>query len=93
MSLRTGASLAPAVLAVAGLPLLLVGGRARELALGVLALYGVTLLVSSVLAGARFRSVAVGIATAPLLIASQLAYATGFLEECVRTRSVKVISG
>jgi glycosyltransferase involved in cell wall biosynthesis len=83
MSIRTGASLAPAVLALTSLPLLLVGGTAREVALGALALYGSLILTSSLLAGARFRSLRLGVAVAPLLAASQIAYAAGFLEACV----------
>jgi hypothetical protein len=83
MSIRTGASLAPAVLALTSLPLLLVGGAAREVAVGALALYGSLILISSLLAGARFRSLRLGVAVAPLLAASQIAYAAGFLEACV----------
>jgi len=80
VSSATALSLLPAACAVAGVLLLGLGsGVAATTGVVLVAAYGVAVAGSAILAGLRFRSVAVGLLAGPALVMTQAAYVAGFL--------------
>ena len=80
VSAATTLSLLPTAAALAGLVLVVVSrGAARDTGAGLVAAYLLTVLVSALLAAARFRSFAVGALVIPALVATQAAYVAGFV--------------
>jgi hypothetical protein len=84
LSVATALSLLPTIAALVGAILLLMGGIAHALGVGLLLGYVVALLASGVHAAARFRSLPVGLLEPPAVVASQLAYVAGFLSGLMR---------
>jgi glycosyltransferase involved in cell wall biosynthesis len=83
-------SLAPAAAAVVGGAFVIVGGRLRDVGLGLLLAYGIALAASGIHAAARFRSPLMGLLQPPAVVVSQAAYLLGFLRgliEPVRSAS------
>jgi hypothetical protein len=73
-------SLLPAALAGAGVILIAAGTQSlRDVGIGLVAAYFALVVVSALLAGARFRSPLTGLLTVPALIATQAVYVAGFV--------------
>jgi glycosyltransferase involved in cell wall biosynthesis len=79
LSGATALSLVPAAAAVAGVVLVLIGGRARTVGFALLLAYAAALLLSGIHAAVRFRSLAVGLLQPLAVVASQATYLAGFL--------------
>jgi hypothetical protein len=79
LSPATALALTPAVAAVAGIVAIAVGGTARTVGLVLVLAYVAALLVSGIHAAVRFRSLAVGVLEPPVVVASHVAYAYGFV--------------
>ena len=79
LSAATARSVGPAAAAVAGGALVLFGGAARTTGAVLVVAYAGALTASGIHAAARFRSPAVGVLEPPAVVASQLAYAAGFI--------------
>jgi glycosyltransferase involved in cell wall biosynthesis len=86
LSGATALSLAPVTAGLAGAALLLVGGRARRYGRALLLAYGAALAASGTHAGVRFWSIPVGLLEPPAVVASQAAYACGFLRGLLERR-------
>jgi len=80
-------SLLPAALAAAGVILIAAGTHsARDVGIGLVAAYLALVVVSALLAGARFRSALTGLLTVPALIATQAVYVAGFVRGLAHRR-------
>jgi glycosyltransferase involved in cell wall biosynthesis len=87
LSVATLLSLVPLLAGTVGLVLLGAGSGAVQVVGAVLvAAYGLAVLVPSVLGALRFHSLAVGLLAAPALVATQLAYVSGFVRGLFRRR-------
>jgi glycosyltransferase involved in cell wall biosynthesis len=86
LSAATARSLAPAVAALGGGTLLLVGGAAHTAGLVLVLVYAGALAVSGIRASTRFRSLVVGVLEPPAVLASQVAYVYGFFRGLVERR-------
>jgi glycosyltransferase involved in cell wall biosynthesis len=87
LSVATMLSLLPAACALVGAGLALAGhGSTRDVGIGLLAGYGALIVSSALLAAVRFRSLTVGLLTAPALIATHAAYVGGFVQGLLRSR-------
>jgi glycosyltransferase involved in cell wall biosynthesis len=86
LSAATARSLAPAAAAVVGGSMLAAGGRARTIGLVLVVGYAGALTASGVHAALRFRSLAVGLLEPPAVVASQIAYAGGFIRGLAQRR-------
>jgi hypothetical protein len=85
LSAATALSVAPAACAVVGLGLLRSDEAAsRRVGIGMVACYAVAVAASAAVAGRRFRSPLVGALTAPALVLTHAAYATGFVRGLLR---------
>jgi glycosyltransferase involved in cell wall biosynthesis len=85
VSIATALSLLPGTLALAGALLAVVGaGRVRGVGVALVLAYLAVLAASGALAGARFRSVRVGLMSVPALLLTQAAYVAGFAQGLVR---------
>jgi glycosyltransferase involved in cell wall biosynthesis len=78
LSAATALSLAPAVAAIVGAALLVVGGMAGTVGLVLVLAYVAALVLSGLHSALRFRSLAVGALEPVAVIASQAAYVVGF---------------
>jgi hypothetical protein len=86
LSAATALSLLPLACAASGLILLAAGSGAARVAGAVLvAIYFAPLVVSAVLAAARFRSPPIGLLFIPSAIATQAAYVMGFVRGLARS--------
>jgi glycosyltransferase involved in cell wall biosynthesis len=87
LSVATLLSLVPLLAGAVGLVSLAVGaGAVRVVGAVLVAAYGLAVLVPSALGGLRFHSLAVGLLAAPALVATQLAYVSGFVRGLFRRR-------
>jgi glycosyltransferase involved in cell wall biosynthesis len=86
LSGATALSFAPGSAAVVGGVLLLVGGRTRTTGLVLVSAYAAALGASGLHAAVRFRSIPVGLLEPPAVIASQVAYAYGFVRGLLERR-------
>jgi hypothetical protein len=84
VSVATALSIAPAAVAVCGVVLLAAGPA--NLGIALIAAYAAAVLVCTLLAALRFRSVRVGLLAAPAFVATHAAYVAGFLIGFVRPR-------
>jgi glycosyltransferase involved in cell wall biosynthesis len=84
VSAATALSLAPAAVAVGGIVLLAAGLFTVGVAL--VAAYGAAVLVTTLLATLRFRSLLVGLLAVPAFVATHAAYVAGFLRGFVGRR-------
>ena len=83
-SAATALSLAPAAVAVCGIVLLATGFIVVGLVL--VAAYAAAVLVTTLLAALRFRSLTVGLLAVPAFVATHATYVAGFLRGFARTR-------
>jgi hypothetical protein len=80
LSAATALSLAPTIAAVVGVALLVSGDSSlHDVGIGLLAAYGIALVLSGLRAALRFRSLAVGLLEPVAVVASQAAYVGGFV--------------
>jgi glycosyltransferase involved in cell wall biosynthesis len=79
LSGATGLSLAPGAAALVGAAFLVVGGPVHTAGLALVLAYAAALAASGVHAAVRFRSLAVGALEPAAVVASQVAYAYGFV--------------
>jgi glycosyltransferase involved in cell wall biosynthesis len=84
VSVATALSIAPAAVAVCGVVLLATGPA--NLGIALIAAYAAAVLVCTLLAALRFRSVRVGSVAAPAFVATHAVYVAGFLIGFVRPR-------
>jgi hypothetical protein len=85
-SMATALSMAPLACAALGVFLLASGAAARQAGSSLVVLYVATIAASSALAAIRYRSLSVGAAMAPALVATQLVYVGGFVRGLARGR-------
>ena len=87
LSAATMLSFLPAACAVLGVLLVLgASGAARDIGLGFVSAYAALVVLSALLSAVRFRSLSAGLLSVPALIATQAAYAAGFVQGLVRGR-------